>query len=78
VGKAWNKRTSPSLAAASDAAHATTRRADGENVTAQSTRSIRTVLSNGEAVMTRCTHRDNAIVAPLSAPLRAPEQAENR
>jgi hypothetical protein len=38
---AWNNRTSASFDAASDAAHATTRRAEGEKVTAQRTRSKR-------------------------------------
>jgi hypothetical protein len=49
-----------------------------ENVTAQSTRAMRTVLAGGEAVMARSTYSDNAIAAPLSARLRPPEQTENR
>jgi hypothetical protein len=37
---------------------------------------MRTVLSGGEAMMSRSTYADNAIAAPLPARLRAPEQAE--
>ena len=43
-GNAWNNRTSASFDAASDAAHAATRRAESEKVTAQRMRSKRCLL----------------------------------
>ena len=64
---AWNNRASASFDAASDAAHATTRRAEGEQVTAQRTRSKRCLpVSIGQSVSARSRHTHNAKGTPLS------------
>jgi len=76
-GNAWNNRTSASFDAASDAAHATTRRAEREKVTSQRMRSKRCLLvSIGLLVSARSTHTHNARGTPLLPALARPKQAE--